>query len=111
MLPGSYPFLFRHVPSQNLFISVGNSTVDMREWPEISVYSYPPLFGISFVHAHMSEIWVRVCAPGNCEGTQFLGPSEETVLNDDPGGCIGHVGEFVVHADVTRGIDIRIRGL
>ena len=59
----------------------------------------------------MGHLGVGVGAPGDGQGAHLFAAAEQGVLDDNPGGGVGHVGELVFQADVPGGVDAAVGGL
>src|SRR5437867_1948596 len=94
-----------------LLLAVGDGAVDGGERRHEGVDGDVLPRGVALVHPDVRDLRIGVGAPGHVQRAQLLAAEEEGVLDHDACGRIGHVRELVLHADVARGVDARVRGL
>src|ERR1041385_4821493 len=93
------------------FLTIQNSAVHFLEMAHVGIQFHPPLAGITFVEADMSDFRVSISAPGHGQGAGFLAAKEEGILNDEPGGKIGGMREFPVQANIAGSVNALVCGL
>src|SRR3989441_894821 len=96
---------------KTIFLTVQNRAVHLLELAHVGVHFHAALAGVTFIETDVSDFRVGVSAPGHRESTCLLAAKEQGILNYDPGGKIGGMGEFPGQANIAGTINVRIAGL
>src|SRR5438132_3109681 len=96
---------------KTIFLTVQNRAVHLLELADVGVHFDAALAGVTFIETDVSDFRVGVSAPGHRESTCLLAAKEQRILNYDPGGKIGGMGEFPGHANIAGTVNVRIAGL
>src|SRR5258708_6206097 len=78
---------------KTIFLTVQNGAVHVLDLAQVSVQFYAALAGVAFIETDVSDFRIGVSAPGHGESACLLAAKEEGILNDEPGGKIGGMGE------------------
>src|SRR5882724_6598521 len=96
---------------KTIFLTVQNRAVHLLELADVGVHFNAALAGVTFMETDVSNFRVGVSAPGHRESTCLLAAKEQGILNYEPGGKIGGMGEFPGQANIAGTINVRIAGL
>src|SRR6185369_1087345 len=94
-----------------ILLAVQHRAVDVLELAHVGIHFQAARAGVAFIEPDVGDFRVGVSAPGHREGARFLAAKEQGVLNYEPGGKIGGMGEFPGQANVSGAINVRIAGL
>src|SRR6267154_3975036 len=79
---------------KTICLTVQNRAVHLLELAHVGVHFQAALVSVAFIETDVSDFRVGVSAPGHRESTCLLAAKEQGILNYDPGGKIGGMGEF-----------------